>query len=99
LGVQSGAGGTDAATITTLTTDRINLENTNNYITRQGINTAASFAINAVGNIYLHDAYFDANSYLHSSRVYLSANCYLYTDGSDLRMNLNGTSYKLTKTT
>jgi len=99
LGVQSGTGGTDAATITTLTTDRINLENTNNYITRQGINTAASFAINAVGNIYLHDAYFDANSYMHTSRVYLSANCYLYTDGSDLRMNLNGTNYKLTKTT
>jgi hypothetical protein len=98
LGVQSGTGGTDAATITTLTTSRVNLENENNYITRQGINTAASFAINAVGNIYLHDAYFDANSYLHTSRVYLSSSCYIYTDGSDLRMNLNGTSYKLTKT-
>jgi hypothetical protein len=98
LGLNASSG-TDAATITTLLTSRINLENTNNYLTKSGLTTAAAFAISAGGNISLNTATVDTSGYVHTGRVYLSSNCYLYTDGSDLRMNLNGTAYKLTKTT
>lgn len=98
LGLNASSG-TDAATITTLLTSRINLENTNNYLTKSGLTTAAAFAISAGGNISLNTATVDTSGYVHTGRVYLSSSCYLYTDGSDLRMNLNGTAYKLTKTT
>ena len=39
LGINAGSGGTDSATITTLTTNRVNVGNTNQYITKGSISS------------------------------------------------------------
>ena len=35
---------------------------------------------------------------LHTERIYLANDVYLYTDGSDLKLVINATTYTLTKT-
>ena len=34
---------------------------------------------------------------MNGNRIYLTSGVYLYTDGTDVKVNINGTNYKLYK--
>ncbi len=106
LGFSAGSTGLDSATITTLLTNRINFDDTSNYLRKNS--TTNDLQLVAANNIALScgsgknismntNTQVDSSGYLHTTRVYLASNVYIYTDGSNAKLVIGSTIYTLTK--
>jgi hypothetical protein len=106
LGFSAGGTGLDSATITTLLTSRINFDDMSNYLRKNA--TSNDMQLVAANNLALScgsgknitlnaNTLVDSSGYLHTGRVYLASNVYIYTDGSNAKLVIGSTTYTLTK--
>ena len=106
LGMSAGASSIDAMTFGTLNVTNTLKVKKGNYT--NDIYTTSSGKLYIEGNgtwieggLTVNDSDVemsgDSNLNMNGNRIYLTSGVYLYTDGTDVKVNINGTNYKLYK--
>ena len=102
LGFTNPLSNLDAFTINYLTTTDVNISGKANFGTANcyiTANSSGAMTINASSGLTLGSSGITADPMggLHASKFYLSNNIYLYYDNSEIKVNMNGTIYRLYK--
>ena len=102
LGFTNPLSNLDAFTINYLTTTDVNISGKANFGTANcyiTANSSGAMTINASSGLTLGSSGITADPMggLHASKFYLSSNVYLYYDNSEIKVNMNGTIYRLYK--
>ena len=94
------SGGSGSADVDTLTVNTLRIASSYDTITASSgmhISSASAIYLGAQAVYLNNNTYADGNGYLHTGRVYLSSNVYIYTDGSNAKLVIGSTTYTLTK--